>query len=97
MIDYKKIAIISVRIAAITFLLSGILQLGDIAILVLLVSRGAVASEVVLSEVWIVQAILTIAGGIFLHVRSKSMGSAIVETLFGEDAPAASDKRDPIP
>jgi hypothetical protein len=85
MIDYKKIAIISVRILAISFILSGILELIMVVTAILLVSRGTIPQEIMAQEVWFLQSVIWIIGGTFLHFRSKSLGTVIVESLFGND------------
>ncbi|MGB7201418.1 MAG: hypothetical protein WBD16_04020 [Pyrinomonadaceae bacterium] len=85
MIDYKKIAIISVRILGISFIFSGILELFIIVTALLLVTRGTIPPEMVAQETWFVQSVVWIIGGTFLYVRSKSLGVVIVESLFGKD------------
>ena len=95
MIDYKKIAVISVRICAISFLFSGILDLIMIVTTILLVTRGTIPPETVAQEVWFVQGVVWIIGGTFLYVRSKSLGVVIVESLFGKgDSIEATDDAD---
>lgn len=92
MIDYEKIAIISVRILGISFIFGGILELLMIVTTILLITRGAIPQEAVVQETWFVTAAFWSLGGIFLYARSRSMGVAIVETLFGKDDTDDNDK-----
>lgn len=85
MIDYKKFGIISIRICAISFLISGVLELMMIVLAMLLVSGGKLAPEMLMQEIWFLQALLWFVGGTFLYVRSRSLGAAIVESLFPEE------------
>lgn len=96
MIDYQKIAIISVRILGISFIFSGILELLIIVTALLLISRGTIPPEIVTQETWFIQAAFWSLGGIFLYARSKSMGVAIAETLFGNEdkSDGETDKED---
>lgn len=83
--DYKKFAQISVRICAISFLISGILELLMIVTAMLLVTKGSIPQELVAQETWFLQSIFWLIGGTFLYIRSKSLGATIVESLFGTD------------
>lgn len=85
MIDYKKFGIISIRICAISFFISGILELMMIVTAMLLVGSGKLAPEMLMQEIWFIQSLLWFVGGTFLYVRSRSLGTAIVESLFPEE------------
>lgn len=83
--DYREFAQISIRICAISFLITGILELLMSVTAVLLVSRGWVPQELVAQETWFLQSVFCLFGGTFLYARSKSLGATIVDSLFGPE------------
>jgi hypothetical protein len=85
MINYKKIAMIGLRLSGYTMMFTGVLELAMVVTAILLISGGLIPQDGIAHEAWFITAIFWIFGGMVLYVRSKSLGAAIVEGLFGAE------------
>jgi hypothetical protein len=81
MIDYKKIAVMLVRMTALSFLLSGILDLAMVSCSILLISLNVIPQDAIAHEAWFIQSTFFIIGGMILYGRSNSVATSIVSGL----------------
>jgi len=79
--NYQKIATIIIRVAGLTFVLSAVLEIGIVVTGILLISLDLMPREVLVHEMYFVQAAFSLIGGLILFARSKSFANYIIEGL----------------
>lgn len=89
MSDYKKIATIIIRISGVTFILSGILDTGILVTGILLMSLELIPKDAFAYEIYSVQAVFFLLGGLILYKRSKSLANSIVDGLRNDETSAS--------
>lgn len=84
--NYQKIAAIVIRVSAITFLLSTLIDAGIVSVGFLLISLERIPREVLVHEIYILQGTFSLVIGIILYVKSESLARYIIDDLQDEES-----------
>ena len=92
--DYQKIATIFIRIMALLAMFYAIIDIGILATGILLISMEVIPREAFAHEIYFLQIVFYLMGGIILFARSKSLANAIIASFQDDDKPADEEADD---
>ncbi len=84
MTNYHKIATAVIRISALTFILSSILDVGIVMTGILLISLEIIPRDAFAHEIYLIQSVFWLIGGGILFARSKSLATYVLDGLDEE-------------